>query len=305
MLQLAAEPEASLQVWAGLPRLPWLLAGKPKPGATVLATARDAVGTGTDINADEAAVIAAQPYGLGKVLWVGTGDTWRWRLRVGDAYHHRFWGQVVRWASAGQLTAGNALVRFGAIRPRVGEGESARLQARISEGVGGVRPDLLMAARVFKADPRTGRSTGEAVALVPLRAAKGLPRTFEGAAPALPPGAYTMRLDVPELAVALHLDGGDPSRPVPEAALHVLARETSERVELAAARDPLDRLAAATGGRVFADFEADLLPPLLHTRSRTVTRTEETRLWDQPASLLLFFAILTIEWIGRKWLGLP
>jgi hypothetical protein len=298
MLQLAAEPGASLEVWAALPRLPWLLAGKPKPGATVLATARD-----------EAVVIAAQPYGLGKVLWVGTGDTWRWRLRVGDAYHHRFWGQVVRWASAGQLTAGNALVRFGAVRPRVGEDESARLQARISEGVGGVRPDLLMAARVFKADPRTGRSTGEAVALVPLRAAKGMPRTFEGAAPALPPGAYTIRLDVPEMAAALHLDDGDPRRPgpvpVPEAPLHVMARETSERVELAATRDPLDRLAAATGGRVFADFEADLLPPLLHSRTRTVTRTEETRLWDQPASLLLFFAILTIEWVGRKRLGLP
>jgi hypothetical protein len=307
MLQLAAEPEASRQVWAGLPRLPWLLAGKPKPGATVLATARDPVDTGADINADAAAVIAAQPYGLGKVLWVGTGDTWRWRHRVGDTYHHRFWGQVVRWASAGQLTAGNALVRFGAVRPRVGEGEAARLQARISEGVAGVRPDLLMAARVFKADPRTGRGSGEAVALVPLRAAPGLPRTFEGAAPPLPPGAYAIRLDVPEMAAALQLDSAasEPSRPVPEAALHVTARETSERVELAATRDPLDRLAAATGGRVFADFEADLLPPLLHARTRTVTRTEETRLWDQPAALLLFFAILTFEWIGRKRLGLP
>jgi hypothetical protein len=74
---------------------------------------------------------------------------------------------------------------------------------------------------------------------------------------------------------------------------------------LAATRDPLDRLAAATGGRVFADFEADLLPPSLHARTRTVTRTEETRLWDQPAFLLLFFAILTVEWVGRKYLGLP
>jgi hypothetical protein len=190
-------------------------------------------------------------------------------------------------------------------RQRVGEGEPARLQARISEGVASVRPDLLMAARVFKADPRTGRGTGEAVALVPLRAAQGLPRTFEGAAPPLPPGPYAIRLDVPEMAAVLQLDGSDPSQPVPEATLHITARETSEQVELAATRDPLDRLAAATGGRVIADFEADLLPPMLHARTQTVTRTEETRLWDQPASLLLFFAILTVEWIGRKRLGLP
>ena len=304
MLQLASEPEQSLRIWSGLPRLPWVLAGKPKPGATVLATARDLVNTDAEADPDAAAVIAAQPYGLGKVFWVGSGDTWRWRQRVGDAYHHRFWGQVVRWAAASQLTTGNGLVRFGPVRPRVGEGEAARLQARISEGVAGVSPDLLVAARVFKADPRTGQATGEAVALVPLRPAAGQPRTFEGSAPPLPLGPYTVRLDVPQLTEALHLDGSH-GQPVPEAALHVTARDTSERVELAATRDPLDRLAAATGGRVFADFEADGLPPVLHARTRTVTRTEETRLWDQPASLLLFFAILTVEWVARKRIGLP
>ena len=108
MLQLASEPEQNLRIWSGLPRLPWVLAGRAKPGATVLATARE-VNTDAEADPDAAAVIAAQPYGLGKVLWVGTDGTWRWRHRVGDAYHHRFWGQVVRWAAASQLAAGNAL----------------------------------------------------------------------------------------------------------------------------------------------------------------------------------------------------
>ena len=103
-----------------------------------------------------------------------------------------------------------------------------------------------------------------------------------------------------------HLDGSQgQGQAVPEAAFNVTARDTSERVELAAARDPLDRLAAATNGRVFADHEAGQLPPLLHARTRTITRTVETRLWDQPAALLLFFAILTVEWLARKRVGLP
>ncbi|HLH27310.1 MAG TPA: hypothetical protein VKW77_00260, partial [Acidimicrobiales bacterium] len=213
MLQFAADPEQSRIVWAGLPRLPWVLAGKAKPGATVLAFSGD----------EAAAVIAAQPYGLGKVLWLGTDNTWRWRHRVGDAYHHRFWGQTVRWAASGKLTAGNAFVRFGPIRPKVAEGEGARLQARISEGVAGYTPDLLIAARVFKAGP----TLGEAVAVVPLRAVAGQPRTFEGTAPALPIGSYVIRLDVPQLAEAMHLDEGkDP----PRAMLDVVARDTSERV---------------------------------------------------------------------------
>jgi hypothetical protein len=244
-------------------------------------------------------VIAAQPYGLGKVLWIGTDGTWRWRYRVGDAYHHRFWGQVVRWAASSKLASGNAFVRFGPIRPRIEEGAEVRIQARIGDGVPGVGPDLLIAARLFKVDPGTRSTKPDAVAVVPLSVVAGQPRTFEGTAPSLPVGAYAIRLDAPQLAEALHLD------PAPEARLDVIARQTSEDVELAAARDPLDRLAGATGGRVFADYEAGQLAPLLRARTRTVSRTEETELWDQPIALVVFFSILTVEWIARKKLGLP
>jgi hypothetical protein len=199
-------------------------------------------------------------------------------------------------------------VRFGPVRPRLAEGEAARIQARISEGVAGVDPNLLVAARVFKTDPKTGRAPGggEAVAVVRLRAVAGQPRTFEGSAPGLPLGSYTVRLDVPQLAEALHLDGAaGHAAGVPEATFSVNARDSSERVELAAARDPLDRLAAATGGRVFTASEATQLAPLLRARTRVVTRTLETPLWDQPAALILFFTILTVEWVARKRVGLP
>jgi len=293
MLQLGDGPEASRAAWAALPRLPWVMAGPPKPSATTLVTAsgREAEG------AAAAAAIASQPYGLGKVLWVGTDATWRWRFRVGDEVHHRFWGQVVRWAGSGSLSVGNRVVRHGPLRPRAGEGEGIRLQARVAEDVAGVPVDLLIAARITPRDSRA-----EALAVVPLRPVPGQARVFEGVAPALPEGAYVVRLDAPQLvALSADLDAG----PIPEAPLEVLARDTPERVELAAARDPLDRLAAATGGRVFTDSDADGLPPLLQARSRPVERTEEIPLWDHPGTLLLFFAILTAEWALRKRAGLP
>jgi hypothetical protein len=241
--------------------------------------------------------MAAQPYGLGKVLWVGTNDTWRWRHRVGDAYHHRFWGQVVRWAASGKLSAGNERVRFGPVRPRIGETESARIQARIAEGVSGISPSTLLVARVSRAGSKANR--GEATAVVALRPVPGRPRTFEGTAPALPAGSYTVKLDAPGLADALQL--GTPL----EAPLEVTARDSSERIELAAARDPLERLATATGGTVVLDSEADRIPALLRTQTRDVVRTVETPLWDSPAALILFFAIVSVEWISRKRVGLP
>jgi hypothetical protein len=298
MLQLGATAESSQTVWAGLPRLPWVLAGRAKPGATTLVAAE-----GSD-SGSERAVIAAQPYGLGKVLWVGTDSTWRWRFRAGDTYHHRFWGQVVRWAAAGKLAVGSDWVRFGPDRSRLPEGEGPRLTARFADGINGVGPELVVVARVFKwapAEVKPLRAEGEALAFVPLQPVSGQSRTFSATAPALPAGRYVVRLDARQLAQTLKITAATD----PEASLEITPQETSELVELAAARDPLERLAATTGGRVFSVSEAGQLPEVLRTRAIVKTRTEETTLWDRPAALVLFFAILTFEWILRKQVGLP
>ncbi len=287
MLWLGSDLAETRAAWSGLPRLPWALAGRAKPGATVLAAPAGDGG---------AAVLAAMPYGLGKVLWVGTDATWRWRHRVGDALHHRFWGQVVRWASSGRLGAGNRLVRFGPASPRGRAGEGIKIQARIAEAVPDVGPDFLVAARV------TAPGAKAATAVVALRPVPGRPRLFEGVAPALPEGSYAIALDAPALAGA---PGSASAGPIGEAALTIAPRETSERVELAADREPLDRLAAATAGRVFTPADAAEIPALLKARVRTRTRVEETLLWDHPAGLALFVAIVGVEWTLRKRLGLP
>ncbi len=286
MLRFDAEPEKSLQIWLGLPRLPYVLVGKAKPLASSLAA----------ISNDESAVaIAVQPYGLGKVLWIGTDATWRWRHRVGDAYHHRFWGQVVRWANATKLAVGNAMVRYGPTRPRVVEGVGVPLRAQFSDDAPGVQGGLLVAARVFKKGD-DGKVSGEAIAVVPLRPRPDQPRTFEAISPPLPQGSYLIRLEVPQL-------GAD--APKAEAPLEVSPRDTPERIELSANRDPLDRLAATTGGKVFLDADAGELPGLLKGRTLERVRTEETSLWDRPWALVLFFAVLTCEWVLRKRAGLP
>jgi hypothetical protein len=96
-----------------------------------------------------------------------------------------------------------------------------------------------------------------------------------------------------------------PPNLAPEASLEVVARDTSERVELTANREALDRVAAATGGTVVADYEADKVLGHVHAIRKETVRTEETPLWNQPASLLAFFMVLTLEWVARKRVGLP
>jgi hypothetical protein len=291
MLQFDDDPERSLAAWSALPRLSWALAGAPKPSATALAT------VGGSADEGDAVMMAAMPYGLGKVFWVGTDGTWRWRYRIGDAYHHRFWGQVVQWATRGKLAAGNRLVQFGPVSPRVADGQPAVIRARF---VDDVDRSLLVAARLFRAKDKATGSIAEPLAVVTLRPKPDQPRVFEAVAPALPPGPYVVRLDVPRMAEAMRSEG-----PEPTAALEVVPRDTPERVELAASRDALDRLATATGGKVLLEGEAGTLPELLRQRTVVRTRVDPTRLGERPESLILFFALLTGEWVLRKRAGLP
>jgi hypothetical protein len=126
MLKFSRDPVENREIWSGLPGHLWGLVGEAKPGATVYAYA---------VQPDQkperkAAVIVHQHYGAGQVLWVGIDSTWRWRHRVGDQYHHQFWGQLARWAADSKSDAGNEDVKFGPDRTDIELGEDAMLRAR-------------------------------------------------------------------------------------------------------------------------------------------------------------------------------
>src|SRR5439155_8203489 len=102
-LRMEPAAEDSERRWAALPRQYWGMIGRAKPAATVLATYRpenEAAPADPGAWAKDHALIARQSYGFGRVLFVGLDGTWRWRLKTGDTYHHRFWGQAIRWAAS-------------------------------------------------------------------------------------------------------------------------------------------------------------------------------------------------------------
>ena len=70
--------------------------GEPKPGATVLMTAREE-STGAEYPA-----LAAQRYGRGKTAALMIGDLWRWQMRdhAGTGEQPKAWRQLIRWLIA-------------------------------------------------------------------------------------------------------------------------------------------------------------------------------------------------------------
>jgi hypothetical protein len=304
-LRLDPEGSGSDRLWQAFPRHFWGVVGRIKPGATALAHVSSAVDKqGLAEEEKQNALIARQNYGFGQVLFVGLDSTWRWRYKTGDTYHHRFWGQTIRWAAANKpLVTGNEFVRFGTPRAVYGQGQEVEVVARLSEELGTLQPDLLAGARILRQEGKK-----EAVAaVIPLNRRPAQPRVLEGKVRDLPAGTYAIELAIPDLADKLHSPPGpDGISPGPlRASFTVTPPESGEAIDLETNWPLLEELAAKSGGKVFTPEDAGELVALLTRQSVPHVDHSEQRLWQWWVMLALVLTLLTAEWIGRKWVGLP
>jgi hypothetical protein len=317
-LQMEPEPDKSAARWAALPRHFWGIIGRTKPGAVALAyVTEDALRPGKaephggkDSVENRQALIVRQNYGFGRVLFVGLDSTWRWRFKVGDAYHHRFWGQVARWAASDKLLpAGNRYVRFGSREPVYRQGREMEIVARLAEEVPPLASGALAGARLYRRHP-DGKE--DAVALVPLVRGEAQPRVLEGQVRDLPPGQYRVELEIPTLSDKLKT----PPEPEDETedkqrrdTFAVLPPDGGEMVDLGTNWTLLEDLATRSKGEVIAPDQIDHLADRLVSQVITRERREDEKLWqDAPVvwvTLGLILLLLTMEWVGRKMAGLP
>jgi hypothetical protein len=308
-LQMDPAPDQSLGRWAGFPPHGWGVVGKAKPGAVTLATVPDDAAGKDDRKAGERekerGLIVRQHYGFGRVLFVGLDSTWRWRYKVGDTYHHRFWGQAIRWAASDKpLVAGNDYLRFGTQEPVFRQGQEVEVDVRLAEQTGPLGPDALAGARVLRQGE--GGAGEQAVALVPLKRREAQPRVLEGKVRDLLPGRYELELAIPELADKLTAPPGPDGKPAKlRASFTVTAPEGEEMVELATNWPLLEELAAKSGGKVFTAETAPELVDLLTRQTAVHVEHHEFRLWQWWVTLVAFLVLLTLEWVARKMAGLP
>jgi hypothetical protein len=299
-LQLDSGPEQNRQRWAEFPNHYWAVVGKPRPGATILAYGDDP--DSPSVKPEKTKGILVQHHvGLGQVLYVGVESTWRWRFKIGDQYHHRFWGQVVRWAAADKLLpAGTPDVRYGSREPIYSQGKAVDIGVRLGGKLKLPGKDQA-SAQIIRVDPGNKESVA---ALVPLLPAPLQPRLLTGQVHDLPAGAYRINLDIPILQKQL---------PAPEKAggdtFTVLAPTSGEMIDLAANRDLLENLATQTNGEVLTPETIHKLADLLEKDQVQPESRQDAKPWQDPPlvwfTLGIFLTLLTAEWTVRKLAGLP
>jgi uncharacterized membrane protein len=322
-LSLNPDPVANADAWARLPAMFWFAPVQQlKPGASALVVVRppdwlnqpavmSKLGD-TEMLLDSmrlfrnegVPLIATQGYDLGKVLWLGTDATWRWRYKVADEHFHRFWGQVLRWSTTGHLTGRDKYIMMGTRKAEYEENEPVMVEARIlypnpNSPLAELIP-LDNATEIFAviyAGGDTKALDAKEVNRVRMQQVKGRGGFYRGEFPGFKGGDYFVRLIVPQL----------PPRERKEeavSAFHVIRNPGAEFYNVTLNEPLLKELANRGGGKYFDLSNASTLADEIKRNPKTERVHAEIEAWNHWIFLALFCGLLVAEWTLRKWKGL-
>lgn len=312
VMQLDDDENKSAILWRDTPPSAWRSTGwQPKPAAEVLLFARPDVGdlAGSAGNASvdamlermrlrekeerDQALITWNAEGRGKVVMLNFDSTWRLRYGVGDTYHHKFWGQVLRWGAGPRLRAGGEKLRLGTDKLVYAPGETIQLMARASA-------DDTLLGKLGDLRVAVGRD-GEAPAVVSLRKGEFSAGLYQHDVTAPAKGGLTrITLDIPE-----DLREKDGPSQITTEVLVSEGQRWVEMTDLTVDRTRLAEIARLSGGQV---VESGKLNDILAALTREDPRTQEIRsrpIWNHPAVFALLMLLLTAEWYLRRRHSLP
>jgi len=292
LLDLADEDEG----WPALlddPRTRWaklwyaqrIDATRLKPAVEVLATVAPVGPVG--LREEEATpAVMSMRYGAGRVVYVATDETWRWRYGRGETLHERFWIPLIRYQARERLAQSDrsAVLEVAPRTPTVGRPTAVRLRL-LDQGL----LDQLGPRTTIRIDPADPDALLPSEELVVAQA--GGPR--ERLATWIPraAGRFVLTPSDPALAdvsteITVVLDDDEMRRP-----------ETNFEL--------LASLSAETGGAFLRPEDYPELPERLPRRELTITGEPDVEpLWDRPVVLLLVLTLAGVEWIGRRLMRL-
>lgn len=285
LLKLADNSADSDAIWRGFPGARWTArTGPARPAAEVLlidpTPAKRSAG-------QPQPVLALMPAGRGQVFYFGTGDTWRWRSRVGEKHYLRVWGQVFMKLGVERLAGASDLVQLNTPRPNYAPGDRVVVSGRIFDVSFQPLADAAVRGTV-RIQPFGADDAPPIESEITFRARVGRPGEYEAELAADARGRYTVVTERdPKAAVVFAVD-----------AIDVELRDPSLNL------DGLEQLARATGGAVFREEDLQKLPEAVAARlpvTSVVRRIEPAfNAWLLGALILL----ASVEWLCRRLLRL-
>lgn len=271
---------ADQAIWAQLP--PPTTVRK----AEVLAGSEVWLEADTGNSTPAAPVLVTRLFGGGQVVYLATDQTWRWRYRVADRYHTRFWNQLLEAIMQPPYEVRDQYIAIATGSPQYTAGQSATIRARLRDAGGRPVGDAIVEAVLKDADG--GSQT------VLLRSVDSDRGVYEAQSPPLTAGQYDVSIR----------SAGYASSQAVRTSLLVVPPTDREAVRLSLDDNLLRSLAAVSGGVYADESNAESVWQAIKPLS---DGTIETRRFALAQSYLWFVAILgllTAEWWLRKKAGL-
>jgi hypothetical protein len=273
----ALATEGNAEVWAKLVPPFWASGATVLPGAETLAEF-------TSLEGNTPAIVY-RPFGAGKVLYHAFDESWRWRYEVADLYHVRYWNQIANYIAELPFAVRDRYVALDSGSISYQPGEKADVRVRLRNAEGRAITDAALTAIVWR--------DGLQVATLQLDPDES--GVYRGRTAELESGNY-------EVSLA--------SAGVPEGQLQARTSfkvepvQTRERTELSANEPLMSALAKTAGGRCLVEESIGELATILEPLSEGRVEESHTDLWQSPWMLGLLIALLTVEWIWRKRVGM-
>ena len=238
------------------------------------------------------AFLCWQPVGRGMIVYLSGPETYRLRFLRGDRLHYRFWGQLLRWAIAADLSVGSQCVRTRSDKSRYADHETVAVVVRLAEGDGTavVSEDLQVVARREDDDERT----------VPLIPDPQIPGQYNAQFTQLPAGVYRVEPVGSEIDRLLQQN----EQELVSASFTVQAILPQEFLDTRCDRALAQQVADLTGGQVLPPTAVEEVLNLTDLEPKVTKKPETRPLWLEWKYLWIVFGCLQTEWIIRKWKGL-
>lgn len=254
-----------------------------KAGTTVFAEFTDPLSRGAG---GQPVLLAAQRYGQGQVLYLGSPEIWRLRA-IDESYYDRFWIKSVRKAAEGRSKRGLQRSLF------ILDGTEFELGQTVPLRVRALTPQFeQLVSETISLDLYGPNGSpilpGPELVRDPLR-----PSEYVGDYRPLTPGGYRFEYEVPESTETIK-QAIDVQFPRQESAS--LVQEIAQ----------LQRLVEGTGGEyVSLETAAAKVPALLPNKGESVTVDQKIdELWDRKYLMILMALLVSAEWLTRKLLKL-
>ncbi len=274
-MKLIDDPAQNRQLWAALPGLFWIQPiDKLKPGASVLAEHPD-----ERTERGPLPIFAEQRYGMGKVFFSATDETWRWRFVIGDKYFYRFWRQTIGLIAINKLLGGAKRLTLSTARNQYTVGQKVEIEAKVLDDM--LRPSEQTALTATIDLP------GGATQNIQLTLADPTQGIYRGSIIARKIGDY---------AVWMRPAQAEKPETVPFTVSMSTLESQSRRLDV----ETMNAVAAKTSGAAFMIDQIGQIPERIKSESVNVTTEYPTDIWDSWGCLLLFVIPLTCEWWLRK-----